>query len=134
MGCDIRVHIEVKLEADGPWLHYSTPHVKRDYRLFARMANVRNEFEIKPISDPRGLPIDISTITRIEAEISQYNWGFSWLSGGEADRVVAWYNRLTGAYFPQVFGYILGNEIRCPQLDVEDCPYVDSRIVFWFDG
>ncbi len=54
MGCDIHCHIEIKVE--GTWHHYSAPNVDRSYRLFARMAGVRNTGGVKPIAPNRGLP------------------------------------------------------------------------------
>ena len=40
MGCDIHLHAEIKV--NGKWEHYAHPHIRRDYRLFAKMASVRN--------------------------------------------------------------------------------------------
>lgn len=34
MGCDIRLHTEVKI--DGTWYTYGAPHMERNYALFAR--------------------------------------------------------------------------------------------------
>jgi hypothetical protein len=66
MGCDIHLHIEIKL--NGKWEHYATPSLKRKYRLFAAMADVRNGDDITPIAYPRGFPIDASLITTIDYE------------------------------------------------------------------
>ena len=70
MGCDIHLHIEVKV--GGDWQHLHAPSIDRDYRLFAKMAGVRNEdAEIDPITKPRGLPADIAALTRFDAD----GWG-----------------------------------------------------------
>jgi len=69
MGCDIHFHSEVKIY--GKWEHYGSPLMMRDYDLFAFMADVRNYNDITPISQPKGLPDDISVVTKVAAEI----WG-----------------------------------------------------------
>ena len=61
MGCDIHANFEIKV--NNKWLYYSNPDIDRNYDLFARMANVRNNRGIKPIDDPRGLPEDITETT-----------------------------------------------------------------------
>ncbi len=60
MGCNIHGFVEVK-EHDrwNAWL--DEPFMDRDYRVFAKLANVRNFAKvIEPIAEPRGLPSDIS--------------------------------------------------------------------------
>lgn len=87
MGCDIHLHIEVKVK--DIWLHYAAPEVDRSYMLFTKMGNVRRddgrlELDIKELSDCRGLPNDISDLTRVV-----YEWekpdahSMSWLSSSE---------------------------------------------------
>ena len=63
MGCDIHLHIEVRV--NGKWEHYSNPSISRWYDMFAIMANVRNNSGIKPISNPKGLLEDCNLITNI---------------------------------------------------------------------
>jgi hypothetical protein len=74
MGCDIHLYVEVR--KDGVWESvdaWSTdqqgdiyiPYEKRlftgrNYNLFAMLADVRNRYDIIPISEPKGLPEDIS--------------------------------------------------------------------------
>lgn len=86
MGCDIHLAVEVRERgkwrrvlppepARDPWLveqaekhsdsWYGTRaavdwYSDRNYRVFAVLANVRNSGEITPISEPRGLPDDMS--------------------------------------------------------------------------
>lgn len=43
MGCDIHLHSEVMV--DGVWHHHAKGQVERNYRLFAKMANVLNDGE-----------------------------------------------------------------------------------------
>lgn len=93
MGCDIHLAVERRNrsrqwervlpppEVYDPWLKaqaeketgdtiYYRDRVKyvwyddRNYNLFAILANVRNNFEFEPISEPRGLPYDLSPALR----------------------------------------------------------------------
>jgi hypothetical protein len=92
MGCDIHMYVEVKKTVNGEltWVNvdnwrvnqyydptdpdgekpYSVEPIyrQRHYSLFALLANVRNYGEDTPISEPRGLPADISPQTEAEAE------------------------------------------------------------------
>lgn len=127
MGCDIHLHIEV--EIDGKWCHMNEPDVDRHYRLFARMAGVRNDatYEAEPISQPRGLPDDISTVTNMHAQLWEGDaHSHSWLSMGEL--------ALIEQEFEQPFGCVFGCRFRT----VHDCPaeFPPHRIraVFWFDN
>jgi hypothetical protein len=69
MGCDIHLITEIKI--DNKWILFdkkiftdgfnnqvSSPFNERNYRVFALLANVRNDYGIKPISPPKGLPDD----------------------------------------------------------------------------
>lgn len=87
MGCDIHCYMEIK-NNNGDW-HcdeiYRTSfdeesekkfdllpvYNHRDYELFSILANVRNDGEIIPISEPRGFPEDASN----EVEDEYMNWG-----------------------------------------------------------
>lgn len=102
MGCDIHMYAE-KL-VDGKWqkltgfkTQYSEgsdhPYEGRNYTLFAKLAGVRNGEgfagcdtgdAVVPISEPRGLPEDVSEEVMVESE----EWGIdghgrSWLSLSE---------------------------------------------------
>jgi hypothetical protein len=141
MGCDIHAHVEVKI--DGQWKHWSNLNIRRCYELFAKMANVRNyEYDderVEPIAEPRGLPLDMTDLTAMDAN----RWGcdghsHSWLSGSEMKVVQKWIGELYPkcSDFWAVFGYVGGNypwDYEC-----EDCKihpgWTDSRVVFWFDN
>lgn len=90
MGCDIHCYAEVK--RDGRWIpgqalernewyrpgssdepEYVLPRVynERNYRLFAILADERNYFDLQPMSESRGLPVDVSPEVKA---ISEY-WG-----------------------------------------------------------
>ena len=80
MGCDIHTFVEKKSRPkwqsidrfklnpyhgeEGEHEQYSVVdfHRGRDYRLFAVLADVRNNSENRPICDPRGLPEDCNDI------------------------------------------------------------------------
>lgn len=60
MGCDIHTIVEIK--ENGNWKcidEVPEQFNKRDYKIFALLANVRNYFDIKGF-EPKGLPEDIS--------------------------------------------------------------------------
>jgi hypothetical protein len=61
MGCDIHLFVEIKI--NDKWEFYRQIHMPCYYRLFAKMADVRNDFNINPISYPKGTPEEISKIT-----------------------------------------------------------------------
>ncbi len=129
MGTDVSMHIEVKLH--GVWQHWSSPHVPRNYGLFARMAGVRGDAE--PITEPRGIPPDAATIT-----VWDYNrWGEdahtpSWLTSSEAVELVK-YVEYT---FHQIWCWLPGGIdfsgfVEYPEDRAKG--FEDFRLVFWFD-
>lgn len=86
MGCDIHVHVEVKI--NNEWHHYSAPSVDRWYWLFGAMAGVRSA-EVKPVAWPKGFPKDASLITRLEyARESRDAHTPSWLNGKEVLKLI----------------------------------------------
>lgn len=93
MGANIHMYVEAKLGNQGLWksldkwsinpLHVSYPekyknrytvdyddliYKERDYLVYAVLANVRNNFNIIPISEPKGLPNDVCENIRLESE------------------------------------------------------------------
>lgn len=140
MGCDIHVHVEVKIK--DKWEHYSVLHIGRSYSLFAKMAGVRGGET--PISQPRGLPQDISVVTAFDnAEWGVDGHSHSWLSAVEAGEVQRWYEEQCGELDfsrPPLFGYLFGNYIdsyvKYPEdgKHLRELGYEDARVVFWFDN
>ena len=58
MGCDIHAMIEAKyrypsLKDCWSWTSCGEIRISRDYRLFARLAGVRNYDNVQPIAEPR---------------------------------------------------------------------------------
>lgn len=137
MGCDIHMHIEVKI--DGRWEHLTSPDIARNYSLFSRMAGVRQDTResIEPISYPRGLPGDCNALTKLESD----RWGtdghsHSWLSFDEIKTIVDGFGIqvfVPLSQFSAPFGtFLLGNYVQHKESWIE---YVeDVRFVFWFDN
>ncbi len=140
MGCDIHLHIEMKVK--GKWLHYGCPSMDRDYRLFAKMANVRNYHGIDPISEARGFPCDgVSEVTAVcYAHDKPDVHDISWLTKTEIEELTGWYE---SKHTWDVVGhrdwkcwnhhciksYLCGNNITSSVEGIEDV-----RFVFWFDN
>ncbi len=95
MGCDIHLHVEIKV--DGEWLYYSSSDIRRNYAVFSKMADVRNSNnEIKPIASPRGLPSNITKMTRLLRDnYGEDGHSDSWLSYEEYVDVLDWIMKTT---------------------------------------
>ena len=150
MSCDIHLHTEVKI--NGKWHHYGMPHVHRDYRVFAKMAGVRNYAGGPvPIAEPRGIPEGVTELTRFDCE----EWGsdghtHSWLDAKEIALLYAFINdelklvdRQIGkvGWWPEKnFGYFFGNtwgdfrEYKDHSNGGVPKGVDDIRFVFWFDN
>lgn len=140
MGCDIHAHVEIKI--NGKWHHFGNPYIERSYDLFSRMANVRNNKEIVPIDNPRGLPKDITWETNFCA-VEECGHSHSWLSGKEVAELGDWYENKQKEWNPESYysfevkavGFIFGNGWDIQQYP-DDYPegVEDARLVFWFDN
>jgi hypothetical protein len=139
MGCDIHLYIEVKTE--NGWELYAHPNIKRNYSLFAKLANVRNENKhIIPIDNPRGLPKDISYLVKKEYEYMGSDvHSTSFISMNEIEELQKWINttKLFGdSYLDNdlehsiLHTYLKGN---CFYSKLPDWIF-DVRFVFWFDN
>lgn len=138
MGCDCTAHFEVKI--NNKWEHYSVPNIHRNYLLFEKMAGVRGSVE-NALAPPKGLPDDISNITRIDSE----QWGIdghhhSWLSSEEFKKLHQYHQELYGRDWWHIdyeqYGYLFGNEFHRFKSGVGEYPeeIQDFRLVFWFDN
>ena len=140
MGCDIDLHAERRDSEDRYHpLHFSGLLRHRNYWRFSFLAGVRNSFNIVPISEPRGLPANVSREIAAECERQEGDaLAKSWLTleellafdydaplrfreGGRGDNCAeATYREFLDADFV--------SELRELQaLGAE-------RIIFWFDG
>lgn len=90
MGCDIHIYVEAlkTIDEKEQWVNIDSwalnPYFgldsnekqynirpiiwQRNYNLFALLANVRNDSNNLPISDPRGLPDDVSASVKAESD------------------------------------------------------------------
>lgn len=88
MGCDIHIYVEAKREGKwvsvDKWIPFPYPdestegrmwvnyedriYCDRNYEVFAALADVRNDGNIRPISAPKMLPSDISHEVKNEAD------------------------------------------------------------------
>lgn len=135
MGCDIHVHAEVKI--GGAWHHYATLDIARDYDLFSKMAGVRGS--LPPIVEPRGVPDDLSIITRLDWERGRSDWhNPSWLTTAEVGEIQGWHQQQHPGNWQIVreWGYLFGNNWGGFGKYPKDYPpeIEDARLVFWFDN
>lgn len=139
MGASIHTHIEYKT-ADGRWLHWAAPHVKPNYRLFSLIAGVRNDDNgIKPMVPCRGLPKDLSEVTKIAYAQDALAYGLhheTWLNTDEFAELQHRWTAIDAGKHPldtdfeeSVFrAYGPGGSALASHQGFED-----MRAVFWFD-
>jgi len=136
MGCDIHVHIECKIA--GQWHHVNAPNIRRNYNLFALMAGVRaGKDSPKPMAKPRGVPDDMSVITRIDYErMDTDGHTHSWLTGDELERVIRWHEEDEGRDAIHVrlrqWGFLFEGSFSAEEHAGHGVE--DVRVVFWFDN
>ncbi len=138
MGCDVHATFEVKV--DNKWEHYSIPHFSRNYQLFEKMAGVRGDVA-NAISPPKGLPEDISIVTKIDANYWNGNaHTHSWLSSTEFKELYNYHKSIENSDWWKIdyetYGYLFGNGFECFSDIDEHYPkeIQDFRLVFWFDN
>ncbi len=126
MGCDIHLIVEAKTYAGWHSIHH--PHIDRWYALFSLMAGVRSyDDSPPPISQPRGLPSDVSDIARIILA-GDDNQSLSWLSSEEWERVCATMGKdAVRSDLSDVVPYEVAGDYR-------DKRILDYRVVFAFDN
>ena len=120
MGCDIHCYLESRDE-DGQWVGEHDGALGRDYTMFAHMAGVRDYIGIEPISEPRGLPCDVSK----SAKNCHKDWGgdahsASWLTKDELRQVQAALAEASSS----------NRGLNSLLSHMEDT----DRLVFWFDN
>ena len=141
MGCDIHAHIEVKIKGD--WYYYDELDISRNYDLFSKMANVRNREEqpITPISELKGLPNDLTFMTKFKSDIWDMDGhSHSWLSSREVFELEEWIEKNVILERHRPIGYLFGNGLGGWTKFPEDFDKLksmglqDFRLVFWFDN
>ncbi len=138
MGCDIHAFLEIRV--DGEWLAYAEADIIRQYDLFARMADVRNDGTVESVSSPRGLPDNLSKLVRLHRE----RWGVdghsdSYLSFDELCSLYVWAKKKKinlDRRFTFLGIYLFGNGVETWKTFPDDYPSLvdDVRLVFWFDN
>lgn len=150
MGISITVHSEVK--TNNQWHHYGEATLDRSYRLFYKIATVMEHLPeatkgITPLSSPKGLPIDLSFVTKLQVEQNKKMkcamHDSSWLSSVEISKLEAWWKEEPEFTLPlsfklPIFGcyfwYLNGGFKPSTQLNDEIPPEVeDIRWVLWFN-
>lgn len=140
MGIDIRAFGERRLQG-GVWGH--TGHHPFDWThsdlvIYGFLANIWNRESVPYISEPRGLPIDLSIgvlaalhsrkMVLIEAEHYDGCFGKSWLSVDELYRYD--YTIIPKYHGGKTLREVLGDDFFEHLADLKkDCV---ERIVFWF--
>ena len=135
MGCDIHAHLEIKIY--DKWEHYSIVPIKRNYKLFGKLAGIRDECET-PIAKDRGLPDDITVVTRLDRNYyGTDGHGDSFITWDEIIDLVKFYDGIgsnIGDMHQDVYaGISLFGDGLYAKSSVSY--YVaDVRMVFWFDN
>lgn len=134
MGCDIHPHIEVKV--NGKWLHYSAWSIERYYRVFEKICGERGKLQ-NAISTPRGLPDDLSEITKLCYEYDNLDAHTeTWLTWQEFKELLTWCDtngnleqRWDGEWTHKNIPYLGGNHYHklIPGM-------TDLRFICWFDN
>lgn len=110
--------------------------------LFAKMANVRNDGSVEPISMPKGLPKDISAVVKVEADRWKLDaHSHSYLNVDEISKIIEFHEKMVGegdAWKIHHFewGYLFGNGWNSFKKYRDQYPKAveDIRLVFWFDN
>ena len=148
MGCDIHLHIEVKI--DGIWHHYGAPSIDRNYRLFEKIAGVRGDIT-NAISPPKGFPVDATTLTNIVYQNEECDaHSVSWLGVEEIMKLEDWLKSIPRKESDSYAKYDLEHGIlrmylggssftgwkRYPEDGSPLSPAMveDVRFIFWFDN
>jgi hypothetical protein len=84
MGCDI--YAVVQIRRGDKWVRHPYEFFDdRNYRLFGWLADVRNYSAVRPISLPRGLPLDHGL--ELPPDEFEYFHSWSWLTSSELAEV-----------------------------------------------
>jgi hypothetical protein len=120
VGCDIHSYIEMKIE--DTWVYAGYIVVWRNYHLFAKLADVRNDGSVTDYIEAKGLPSDVSSVLQDASD----RWGrdahsHSYLTLQEIEEIdLKGIKRLLQVEF-------MRNLLKLPFVE-------DVRLVFWFDN
>lgn len=144
MGMSMTVHTEVKI--GGVWHHYGRAEIHNNRELFDLLAGVGESRTPPPkIDDPRGLPPDVSELTRLDAARHDDYHSHSWIGRIEIERVhrhvtaEKWTSNggIAGFWLEGWLGTLFGYQ-WCEFNKVMQYAHFaglnDVRWVFWFDN
>jgi hypothetical protein len=148
MGTDIHCVIEFKLKITGNWELFGYSSGYRNYQLFSRIADVRNEpyghkDYIEPIHAPRGFPDDAAELTRILYGWSELAFSATYLTRDELLSLQEWWKdscaRLYAPDLVEALGFTHGLPVGCTFdwacRDNHLVNYFDDvRLICWFDN
>ena len=131
MGCNIHGVVEIRRKE---WEHLCDMPWRRDYFFYAQVAGVRNDYDVKPIAEPRGIPNDACYDTHVTYKQFMKDTGghsASYLDAKETQSVSRGIYRTSGDVsltpiwrawleFIHVLGVCYG--------------FDNVRMVFWFDN
>lgn len=137
MGCDI--HVSVEVLDNGTWS--ATPQrdlfQHRWYPVFALLAGVRNSADYPSISEPRGLPGDVTQAVKGRFADEDDRMGVhtpSWLT---VDELLAfdYLQPVEGRAGTTTYGEVLQPPFFRDLAELQALNEVQrTRIVFWFDN
>ena len=137
MSIGSHMHIEVK--KDGKWFHFASPDIPRDSAFFDLVSGVC--LRLKPVADPRGLPGDMSEITRFcHDQDRQHNrlHHRGWLDSGELAELQRRLDEHYGGSGKDPREYDLEHGYLRTSIDggtiADHRGWDDARLVFWFDN
>lgn len=137
MGASIHMHIEVR--SGDTWHHYAAPHMFRNGIFFDLVAGINGK--LQPVVPPRGLPENLSFITRHDWEQDSKSYRLhhaGWLSAEELAELQERLKEVCGNSARShldydleegfLHTYINGNALTLHQ------GWNDLRFIFWFDN
>ncbi|MCL2008321.1 MAG: hypothetical protein FWG77_09575 [Treponema sp.] len=94
MGTDMHCIIEALNKKTGKWDCFGVSTANRYYRMFSRIADVRNseseETYIEPIDGPRGWPADVSDPAESWSKYYDLPFSQTWLNRAELEALNRW--------------------------------------------
>jgi hypothetical protein len=157
---DLILHVEVRISeymssheksefiaanAGSVWHHYASLWTRRNAAILARLGGPENPKYEKMISRPRGLPDDVSILTRMHAEQTKPTaYDHSWIGAEEISQLAKWWDETAvkeDLKWPEkdfehgvLHSYLWGNSWQGFPSKPEDYPGIaDVRFCYWFD-
>ena len=137
MGCNIHGFIEImeypESERNKWWAAHEIPYT-RNYAFYAALAGVRNNIEITPISEPKGMPPDVSMMSEAESkEMGRDGHSHSWLSYKEI-KEYDWLQNIGDSMLIDNIHIHFKGMLREMEYFAREYGDEKVRVVFWFDN